>query len=105
MMAMAPDPGVEVGTITEAARKQYGLDPALTGALITQVRPNSEASYSGVNVGDVITMMDKTPVTSPDDVHKAVKAAHDQDQPYLAVLIQTKSGAQWVSISISARKS
>ncbi len=105
MMAMAPDPGVEVGTITEAARKQYGLDPALTGALITQVRPNSEASYSGVTVGDVITMMDKTPVTSPDDVHKAVKAAHDQDQPYLAVLIQTKSGAQWVSISISARKS
>ena len=105
MMAMAPDPGVEVGTITEAARKQYGLDPALTGALITQVRPNSEASYSGVTVGDVITMMDKTPVATPDDVHKAVKAAHEQDRPYLAVLIQTKSGAEWVSISISATKS
>jgi serine protease Do len=105
MMAMAPDPGVEVGAITEAARQQYGLDPALTGALITQVRPNSEASYSGVTVGDVITMVDKTPVATPDDVHKAVNDAHDQDQAYLAVLIQTKSGAQWVSISISARKS
>jgi S1-C subfamily serine protease len=77
----------------------------LTGALITQVRPNSEASYSGITVGDVITMIDKTPVATPDDVHKAVKDAHDQDQAYLAVLIQTKSGAQWVSISISARKS
>jgi serine protease Do len=105
MMAMAPDPGVEVGTLTEATRKQYGWDPALTGALITQVRPNSEASYSGITVGDVITMIDKTPVATPDDVHKAVKDAHDQDQAYLAVLIQTKSGAQWVSISISARKS
>ena len=51
MMAMAPDPGMEVGTITEAARKQYGLDPTLTGALITQVRPNSEASYFGVKRG------------------------------------------------------
>ncbi len=73
MMAMAPDPGVEVGTLTDAARKQYGWDPALTGALITQVRPNSEASYSGVTVGDVVTMIDKTPVATPDDVHKAVK--------------------------------
>jgi serine protease Do len=105
MMAMAPDPGVEVGTITEAARKQYGLDPTLTGALITEVRPNSEAFYFGIKVGDVITMMDKTPVAGPDDVHKAIKDAHEQDRPYCAVLVQTKSGAQWVPISISARKS
>jgi serine protease Do len=105
MMAMAPDPGVEVGTITDAARKQYGLDPSLTGALITQVRPNSEAFYFGIKVGDVITMMDKIPVASPDDVHKAVKDAHEADRPYCAVLVQTKSGAQWVPISISARKS
>ena len=77
----------------------------MTGVLINQVRPNSEASYLGVAVGDVITTVDRIPVATPDDVLKAIKEAHDQDRPYLAALIQTKSGAQWISLSISARKS
>jgi serine protease Do len=105
MMAMAPDPGMEIGPITAEARKQYGLSPTLTGVLITQVRPQSEASYLGVTVGDVITLVDRTPVAAPDDVHKAIKEAHDQDRAYLAALIQTKGGPQWISLSISARKS
>ena len=81
------------------------MAPALTGALITEVRPSSEASYLGVSVGDVITTVGRTLVATPDDVLKAIKEAHDQDRPYLAALIQTKSGAQWISLSISARKS
>ena len=105
MMAMAPDPGMEIAALTDEARKQYGWSPTLTGVLINQVRPNSEASYLGVAVGDVITTVDRIPVATPDDVLKAIKEAHDQDRPYLAALIQTKSGAQWISLSISARKS
>ena len=58
----------------------YGLDPALKGVLITQVRPDSQASYLGVTVGNVITAVDRTPVATPDDVHKALKEAHEQDR-------------------------
>jgi hypothetical protein len=35
-------------------------------------------------------------------VTQAVMAAHQQHRPYLAVLIQGKNGARWVSISIGA---
>jgi len=73
--------------------------------LISQVRPNSEAFYLGITAGNVITAVDLTPVATPDDVHKAFKVAHEQDRAYVAVLVQTKSGAQWVSVSISATKS
>jgi serine protease Do len=103
--AMEPNPGVTLAPITEADRKLYGLSPALTGALITQVRPNSEAGYRGVVPGDVIVAVERTPVATPNDVHKAIKEAYAQDRPYLAMLIQTKTGAQWVSISISTSKS
>jgi serine protease Do len=105
MMKMVPDPGVELAPITEADRKQYGLDPKLTGVLISQVRPNSEAFYLGASAGDVITAVDLTPVATPDDVHKAFNLAHEQDRAYVAVLVQTKNGAQWLSVSISATKS
>ncbi len=103
--AMEPNPGVTLAPITEADRKHYGLSPTLTGALITQVRPNSEAGYLGAVPGDVIVAVRRTPVTNPDDVHKAIKEAYAQDRQNLALLIQTKSGARWVSISISTRKS
>jgi serine protease Do len=105
MMTMIPHPGMEIAPITEADRKQYGLDPALKGVLISQVRPDSQASYLGVTAGNVIIAVDRNPVATPEDVQKAIKEAHEQDRGYLALLIQTKSGAHWVSLSISAKKS
>jgi serine protease Do len=101
MMAMEPHTGVKLAAITEADRKQYGLSPVLTGVLITEVEPDCEVSGLGVVAGDVITVVQDMPVAAPDEVWSAVKAAHEQHQPYLAVLVQSKSGAQWLPISIS----
>ena len=101
MMAMEPHTGVKLAGITEADRKQYGLNPTLTGVLITEVEPDCEVSGLGVVAGDVITVVQEMPVAAPDEVWSAVKAAHEQHQPYLAVLVQSKSGAQWLPISIS----
>jgi serine protease Do len=106
MMAQkAPDIGVKLAPITDAARKQYGLDPKLTGVLLASVEADTEASDLGLAPGDVITSIQGTPVTTPDDVRNAIKTAHEQHHPYLAVLIQSKSAARWVSISIGATTS
>jgi hypothetical protein len=35
MSEQAPHPGVQLAPLTDAARKQYGLDKKLTGALVT----------------------------------------------------------------------
>lgn len=103
MMAQkAPDPGVKLALITDAARKQYGLDPKLTGVLISAVEADTEASDLGLARGDVITSTQGTPVTTPDDVVHAINTAHEQHRPYLALLIQSKNVARWVSISIGA---
>jgi len=103
MMAQkAPDTGVKLAPISDAARKQYGLDSKLTGVLIASVEADTEASDLGIVPGDVITSVQGTPVTTPDDVRHAVMTAHEQHRPYLAVLIQGKNVARWVSISIGA---
>lgn len=101
MMAQkAPDPGVKVAPITDAARKKFGLDPKLTGVLVASVEADTEASDLGLAPGDVITSIQGTPVTTPDDFANAIKAAQEQHRPYLAVLIQSKKASRWVSISI-----
>jgi serine protease Do len=101
MIAKAPDPGVRLAPITDSSRKKYGLDAKLTGALVSAVEADCEARDLGILPGDVITAAQGLPVATPDDVRRAIQTAHEQRRPYLAVLIQSKSGTHWVSLSIS----
>lgn len=100
MIQRMPDPGVRLATLGDEARRQYGIDPKVKGALIASVENDCEARDLGIVPGDVITAVQGAPVVTPDDVRRAVRTAHDQRRPYLAVLVQGKSGARWVSLSM-----
>ena len=100
MIQKMPDPGVRLAPLTDAARKQYGLDPKITGVLIASVETDCEARDLGIVAGDVVTAVQGAPVATPDDVRQAVRTAHDQLRPFLAVLVQGKSGARWVTLSM-----
>ncbi len=100
MIQRMPDPGVRLAPITDAARKQYGLDPKLSGALVSSVDQDCEARDLGIVAGDVVTAVQGAPVSSPDEVRRAVLTAHEQRRPFVAVLVQGKSGARWVPLSM-----
>ncbi len=100
MIQKMPDPGVRLAPLTDAARKQYDVDPKTTGVLIASVETDCEARDLGIVAGDVVTAVQGAPVATPDDVRLAVRTAHDQQRPYLAVLVQGKSGARWLSLSM-----
>jgi serine protease Do len=105
MMTRPPDLGVKLASLDDMKRKQYGLGPEVSGVLIDHVDADSEASDLGIKEGDVVMVVQGVQVTTPDDVHRAVQAAHEQHRAWLAVLIRSKSGALWIPISISARNS
>jgi serine protease Do len=100
-MAQKPaDPGVRLEPITETARQQYSLDRKLNGVVVTAIERDSEAADLGVAVGDVVTSVQGSPVSTPADVQRAVAAAHEQHRPYIAALVQGKSGLRWISLSM-----
>jgi serine protease Do len=102
MSEQAPHPGVQLAPLTDATRKQYGLNAKLTGALVASVEQYCEARDLGIVPGDVITaVLGAPPVTSPEDVRHAMQKAHEERRPSLALLVQGKSGVRWVSMSIS----
>jgi serine protease Do len=105
MMTRPPDLGVKLATLDDAKRKQYGLAPELSGVLVAHVETDSEASDLGIKEGDVVMIVQGAHVTTPDDVRRAVHDAQAQHRDWLAVLIRTKTGAQWIPISISAKNS
>jgi serine protease Do len=100
MIQQMPDTGVRLAELTDETRKQYGIDPNLTGALVASVEKDSEAGDLGVAAGDVITAVQDGSVTAPEDVRRAMQAAHAEHQPYLAVLVHSKSRTFWVPFSI-----
>ncbi len=105
MMAAPPHAGMKLAALTDADRKQYKLDPAIKGVLVTDVETNSEAGNDGVVAGNVILQVENVPVTSPDDVTRVIAQAHADHRSYLAVLVQMTNGAQWLSFSVSTTKS
>jgi serine protease Do len=105
MIQRMPDPGVRLAALSDEARKEYGIDPKLKGVLVASVEKDCEAQDLGIVPGDVITAVQGAPVVAPDDVRRAVRMAHDERRPYLAVLIQGKSGARWVSLSMGGAAS
>jgi serine protease Do len=105
MMTRPPDLGVKLALLDDMKRKQYGLGPELSGVLIAQVEVDSEASDLGIQEGDVVMVVQGATVMTPDDVRRAVRDAQEQHRTWLAVLIRTKSGAQWIPISISTKSS
>jgi serine protease Do len=105
MMTRPPDLGVQFAALDDTNRKQYSLGPEVSGVLIAHVDADSEASDLGIEEGDVVMVVQGAHVMTPDDVHQAVRNAEEQHRTWLAVLIHSKSGAQWIPISISARNS
>ncbi len=101
MMAKPPDSGMKLAALTEETRKQYGLAPTQSGAVITSVDPECEAKDLGIVPGDVIVAAQSDPVTSPADFDRAMQDAHTQQRRYLAVLIKAKQVTRWVSLSIT----
>ena len=105
MMTRPPDLGVKLAALDDTNRKQYGLDPDVSGVLVAHVEADSEASDLGIREGDVVMIVQGATVVTPDDVRRAVRDAQAQHRTWLAVLLRSKSGAVWIPISISAKSS
>jgi serine protease Do len=101
-MPTKPDEGGVYRILTTAfeARRRFGLGPGLSGVLVTSVDAKSEARDIGIVPGDVFTIIRGAPVATPDDVKKAVRSAHEERLPFIAILVQGKGGPRWVSLSV-----
>jgi serine protease Do len=96
----APDPGVKLASLTDELRKQYGIDPKMSGVGVTSVDRDCEAGDLGVVAGDVVRAVQGIKVTTPEQVRQEVLKANDEGRPYAAVLINGRLGTRWVPISL-----
>jgi serine protease Do len=63
--------GAYIQTVTPEIAKAFGLTNA-TGALLSEVEPNSPAATAGLERGDVVVAMDGRPVTDPTELRNRI---------------------------------
>jgi hypothetical protein len=78
--------GLSTSGIDAAARAYFGTD---SGALVTAVRRGRPAHAAGLRPGDVVLSIDGQPISSPDEVTRAL--ATRPDSPHVVVRLRGRS--------------
>jgi serine protease Do len=84
---VARELGMEVGDLTEAAAKQFGLE-GLSGVVVTRVDAQGIAASAGISRGMLIVEVERKPVQSVEEFSAALKDKSVAD----GILLKTHSG-------------
>jgi serine protease Do len=79
------DLGISVEEIDARRAQRYGFTGGRTGVIVARVSPNSLAAEMGLRPGDVITRVDRTPVSTTKQFTDAMSAAKLNDGVRLVV--------------------
>ena len=79
--------GLELGPITEEARKTFSLEATLEGVLVTDVAPGSEAEKKKVKPGDVIVQVSTKPVAAPEEVTEQLEKLKSEGRRTVMLLV------------------
>jgi serine protease Do len=88
--------GVSVQGLTSDLRQQLQLPEGTQGVVITDVDPDSAASASGLQQGDIIVSVNRKNVTSISEFNAAVKAGAGRESTLL--LVKTGPGTHFVVV-------
>jgi Do/DeqQ family serine protease len=85
--------GMGVEPLTRDRAQELGI-PTSSGVLVSEVQPGGRAADAGLRPGDVITEIDRKPVTNPDALRAALK---DGSKPAL-LLVQRGQATVYLTI-------
>ncbi len=97
-MDIGPRIGLFLAPLTPEMRKERGLDADAPGVLVAQVEKGSPAQRAGIKAGSLISMVGQEPVTSPDDVARAVREAAEQERPSVLLRVEQDGEQRFVAV-------
>lgn len=104
---MAPEPaapkgdtvlGMEVLAITPPVRSQYGIPKIIDGVVVARIDRQGQAAKHGVLVGDVITEVNQTKVTTPEAMKSELAHAAKTGRANALLRIQRREGSLFVTV-------
>ena len=103
--AAAPDEmkpvGMTLAPLTSDTRDQYDIGSSVSGVLVQNVTPGSNADESGVQAGDVIERVGSGAVHSPGDVASAIQIAEKAKKPAISVLVSRNGVTSYLGLQLA----
>ncbi len=93
--------GLALAELTPQARHSHGIGADTTGVLITDVGAGSPAAAKGLRAGDVIRMVNQTPVAHPGEVADEVARAKHEKRKAVLMLIEREGRDRFVALSFA----
>ncbi|HVV17252.1 MAG TPA: trypsin-like peptidase domain-containing protein [Polyangia bacterium] len=90
--------GVALQTLTPELADSLGLEPAVRGAVVTDVEAKSPAEHAGLVPGDVILEVDRKPVATADEAAQALRAGGGAH----LLRVTSAKGTRFVSVGPSS---
>jgi len=88
--------GAKMSELTDRERETYGVAEDVSGVLIVAVKRGGLAARNGLRQGDVITMLNRVPVTSPDQVSDIISSAKKKGLKNVPILLTRSNGARFM---------
>jgi serine protease Do len=92
--------GLGLAPMTPEARQEYGLKRDMTGVVVTNVDPMSDAADKGLQPGDVIVKVGTDMVHSPAEVRNSVAEAKRAGKSTVLLLVSGQLGDHFVTVRI-----
>ncbi len=101
----APEPsaslmGMTLEPLTDALREELGLGANISGLVVREVDPDSDAARKDVRPGDVITEAGQRPVTSVADLRERALDAREAGRRSLLILLRRDGDPRFVALGI-----
>jgi serine protease Do len=90
--------GVGVESLNAQIREQFQVPDNISGAVVTEVRPDSAAAEAGLKPGDVIEEINRHPVRNAD---QAVQLTEKSDEKQTLLRIWSNGGSHYVVVDES----
>lgn len=95
-----PSLGMNLSSLTPQLRQQLNLPDSTNGLVIMSIDPQSKIADSGLRQGDVIVSVNTQPVTSVQDVEKALTDASQQGKKSVLMLVERDGNQMFIGVPV-----
>ena len=92
---------MQLATVNNQNRQNYGIDDGVNGAVITGVEPDSAAAEKGLSEGDVIVSVANHRVRTASEVTKRIGEVRKAGRKAVLMLVHSGKGDRFVALPIS----
>ena len=94
--------GLTLSSLTAEERSRRTIDEEVRGVVVTEIAPDSDAAAKGMQVGDVIVEVGRTPVRTPADAVEAVSRLEEEGRTSILLLVNREGNNLFVALRTAA---